>query len=36
VDFLKDSAFVKIYYTLEKGQTAAIDTITKANQFIEQ
>lgn len=36
VDFLKDSAFVKIYYTLDKGQSASIDTITKANQFIEQ
>ena len=36
VDFLKDSAFVKIYYTLDKGQSASIDTVTKANQFIEQ
>ncbi len=36
VDFLKDSAFIKIYYTLEKGQTATIDTLTKAKQFVEQ
>ncbi len=36
VDFLKDSAYIKIYYTLEKGQTATIDTLTKAKQFVEQ
>lgn len=36
VDFLKDSAFIKVYYTLEKGQTATIDTLTKARQFVEQ
>jgi len=36
VDFLKDSAFIKVYYTLEKGQTATIDTLTKAKQFVEQ
>ncbi len=36
VDFLKDSAFLKIYYTLEKGQTGSIDTLTKAKNFVEQ
>lgn len=36
VDFLKDSAFIKIYYTLGKDETATIDTLTKAKQFVEQ
>ena len=36
VDFLKDAAFIKIYYTLSKGQTASIDTLTKAKDFVEQ
>ncbi len=36
VDFLRDSAFLKIYYTLEKGQTGSIDTLTKAKNFVEQ
>ncbi|MBP5505140.1 MAG: DUF4956 domain-containing protein [Bacteroidales bacterium] len=36
VDFLKDAAYIKIYYTLEKGQTGSIDTLTKAKQFVEQ
>jgi len=36
VDFLKDSAFIKIYYTLDKGQTGSIDTLTRAKDFVEQ
>ena len=36
VDFLKDAAFIKVYYTLSKGQAASIDTLTKAKDFIEQ
>ena len=36
VDFLKDAAFIKIYYTLSKGQAASIDTLTKAKDFVEQ
>lgn len=36
VDFLKDSAFIKVYYTLGKNETATIDTLTKAKQFVEQ
>jgi len=36
VDFLKDAAFIKIYYTLEKDQTGSIDTLTRAKDFIEQ
>lgn len=34
VDFLKDAAFIKIFYTLEKGQTGSIDTLTKAKNFV--
>lgn len=36
IDFLKDAAFVKMYYTLGKGETATIDTLTKAKNFVEQ
>ena len=36
VDLLKDTAFIKIYYTLGKGQTATIDTLTRAKDFVEQ
>ena len=36
VDFLKDAAFIKIYYTLEKGQSGSIDTLVKAKDFVEQ
>lgn len=36
VDFLRDAAFIKIYYTLEKGQENSIDTLTRAKDFIEQ
>ena len=36
VDFLKDAAFIKIYYELDKGQSGSIDTLTKAKDFVEQ
>lgn len=36
IDFLRDAAFIKVYYTLEKGQSATIDTLTKAKDFVEQ
>ena len=36
IDFLKDAVFIKVYYTLEKGQAATIDTLTKAKDFVEQ
>ncbi len=36
VDFLKDSAFIKVYYTLSKGETATIDSLVKAKDFVEQ
>ncbi|MBO4499813.1 MAG: DUF4956 domain-containing protein [Bacteroidaceae bacterium] len=35
VDFLKDSAFIKVYYTLGKNETNTIDTLTKAKNFVE-
>ncbi|MBQ9713551.1 MAG: DUF4956 domain-containing protein [Bacteroidales bacterium] len=36
VDFLKDSAFIMIFYTLDKGQTGSIDSLTRAKDFVEQ
>lgn len=35
VDFLKDSAFIKVTYTLEKGKKNTIDTITRAKDYVE-
>ena len=35
VDFLRDVAFVKVYYTLPEGEQNTIDNITKPNQFIQ-
>ena len=36
VDFLRDAAYIKVYYTLSKGESATIDTLTKAKDFVEQ
>ncbi len=36
VDFLRDAAFIKIFYTLDKGQTGSVDSITRAKDFVEQ
>lgn len=36
VDFLKDAAFIKVFYNLDKDQTGSIDTLTRAKDFIEQ
>lgn len=36
VDFLRDAAYIKIYYTLGKGESATIDTLTRAKDFVEQ
>jgi hypothetical protein len=36
VDFLRDAAFIKIFYTLGKGETGSIDQITRAKDFVEQ
>ncbi len=33
VDFLRDVAFVKVYYHLEKGETNTINQISKPNQY---
>jgi len=34
VDFLKDAAFLKVYYTLGKGESGSIDGLTKAKDFV--
>ncbi len=34
VDFLKDAAFIKVYYTLEDGYSGSIDSLTKAKDFV--
>jgi len=36
VDFLKDAAFIKVYYNLDKDQSGSIDSLTKAKDFVEQ
>lgn len=33
IDFLRDVAFVKVVYALDKNETNSIDNITKLNQF---
>ena len=34
VDFLRDVAFVKVYYELADGETNTVDHISKPNQFV--
>ncbi|MBR5333555.1 MAG: DUF4956 domain-containing protein [Alistipes sp.] len=34
VDFLRDVAFVKVYYELPEGEANSVDTVTKPNQFV--
>ena len=34
VDFLKDTAFIKVFYTLEKGQSGSIDALTRAKDYV--
>jgi hypothetical protein len=36
VDFLKDAAFIKVFYTLGAGETGSIDQITRAKDYVEQ
>lgn len=36
VDFLKDAAFIKVFYNLDKDQTGSIDTLTRTKDFVEQ
>ena len=35
VDFLRDAAFIKVFYTLGKGETGSIDQITRAKDYVE-
>ena len=35
VEFLRDVAFVKVYYELREGEGGSIDTLTKASRFVE-
>lgn len=34
VDFLKDSAFIKVFYRLGKGETNSVNTITRAKDYV--
>ena len=34
VDFLKDAAFIKVFYHLPKGESNSVNTLTKAKDFI--
>ncbi len=34
VDFLKDAAFIKVSYNLEKGENNTINTLTKAKKYV--
>ncbi len=36
VDFLKDAAFIKVFYTLDHGETGSIDQLTRAKDYVEQ
>lgn len=35
VDFLKDAAFIKVYYRLGKGESNSVNTITRAKDYVE-
>lgn len=35
VDFLRDAAYIKVYYTLGKGESSSIGELTKAKNFVE-
>ena len=35
IDFLRDAAFIKIYYVLGNGETNTVDNVTKSSQFVE-
>lgn len=34
VDFLKDAAFIKVYYHLPKGESNSVNTITRAKDYV--
>ena len=35
VDFLKDAAFIKVFYTLDRGQTGSVDHLTRVKDYVE-
>lgn len=35
VDFLKDAAFIKVYYNLAKGEANTVNTIRRAKDYVE-
>ena len=35
VDFLKDAAFIKVYYHLPKGESNSVNMITRAKDYVE-
>ena len=35
VDFLKDAAFIKVFYYLPKGENNSINTLTRAKDYVE-
>ena len=35
VDFLKDAAFIKVFYRLGKGESNSVNTITRAKDYVE-
>jgi hypothetical protein len=35
VDFLRDAAFIKVYYRLGKGESNSVNTLTRAKDFVE-
>ena len=35
VDFLRDAAYIKVYYTLGKGESATIGELTKTKNYVE-
>ena len=35
VDFLKDAAFIKVFYRLGKGESNSVNTVTRAKDFVE-
>ena len=34
VDFLKDAAFIKVFYRLGKGETNSVNTVTRAKDYV--
>jgi hypothetical protein len=35
VDFLKDAAFIKVFYHLPKGESNSVNMITRAKDYVE-